>query len=201
VWCSPPSAAGWGQTEFDFSRTRIRSGLEASLRRLHTEFVDLLQAHDHDIEFGSEQQIVEETTPALRELQQEAKARLIGITGYSVRLLRRIAEQAPVDTILSYCHYSLLNTDMKTVLAPLTDAPGTALINASPLMMGMLTQGGPTDWHVAPEQMKEAGDSPANQYYDHGGTDPPPINREEESAIHSLHDFGPDLTSILALIS
>ena len=144
-----------GDTEFDFSRARIRSGLEESLRRLRTETVDLLQAHD--IEFAREEQIVEETIPALRELQQEGKARLIGITGYPVRLLRRIAEKAPVDTILSYCHYSLLNTDMETVLAPLTNASGTALINASPLMMGILTQGGPPAWHVAPEQMKEAG--------------------------------------------
>ena len=134
---------------FDFSRASIRSSVEQSLRRLRTDHLDLLQAHD--VEFAPEQQIVEETIPALRELQAEGKARYIGITGYPLQLLRRIAGQAPVDTILSYCRYSLLNTDMLRVLAPLAEAQGVGLLNASPMMMGLLTEGGPPPWHPASE--------------------------------------------------
>lgn len=145
----------YGVSEFDFSRTSIRSSVEASLRRLRTDYVDLLQAHD--VEFGHETQIVGETIPAMRELQAEGKARFIGITGYPVKLLRRIAEASPVDTILSYCRYSLLNTDMETVLAPLAEETGVALINASPLMMGVLTRGGAPAWHSASPELKEAG--------------------------------------------
>jgi len=63
-------------------------------------------------EFGDVQQIIHETVPALRQLQQQGKARYIGITGYPPKLLRRIAEAVPVDSILSYCHYNLLNTEM-----------------------------------------------------------------------------------------
>ncbi len=145
----------YGVSDFDFSRASIRSSVEASLRRLRTDYVDLLQAHD--VEFAHESQIIEETIPALRELQAEGKTRFIGITAYPVRLLRRIAEAAPVDTILSYCRYSLLNTDMEKVLAPLADETGIGLINASPLMMGVLTRAGAPAWHSASPELKEAG--------------------------------------------
>ncbi|MBB5060696.1 L-galactose dehydrogenase [Granulicella aggregans] len=145
----------YGMSEFDFSRASIRASVEASLRRLRTDHVDLLQAHD--IEFGHESQIVEETLPAMRELQAEGKTRFIGITAYPVKLLRRVAEAAPVDTILSYCRYSLRNTDMEDVLAPLAKHTATGLINASPLMMGLLTRSGVPAWHPASPELKEAG--------------------------------------------
>ena len=144
----------YGVSEFDFSRTSIRRSVEASLRRLKTDFVDLLQAHD--VEFAPEQQIIEETVPALRELQKEGKTRFIGITGYPVHMLERIAVAAPVDTILSYCRFSLLNTDMQPVLAPLAQS-GVGLINGSPLMMGVLTSTGAPSWHLASEDLKAAG--------------------------------------------
>lgn len=143
----------YGLDEFDFSRTRIRRSVEESLQRLRTDHLDLLQAHD--IEFGHEPQIIGETIPALRELQNEGKTRFIGITGYSLSMLRRVAEAATVDTILSYCRYSLLNSDMQKVLSPLEKQVG--LINASPLMMGALTERGAPEWHTASESLKAAG--------------------------------------------
>ena len=145
----------YGISEFDFSRESIRRSVQASLRRLRTDYVDLLQAHD--VEFGHERQIIEETIPALRELQAEGKTRFVGITAYPVKLLRRIAEAAPVDTVLSYCRYSLLNTDMEKVLAPLALESGIGLINASPLMMGLLTRDGAPAWHSASPELKHAG--------------------------------------------
>ena len=155
----------YGLDHFDFSRESIRRSVEASLQRLRTDYVDLLQAHD--VEFADERQIVEETIPALRELQGEGKCRFIGITAYPVRLLRRIAERAPVDAVLSYCRYTLLNTDMASVLAPL-ESSGVGLINASPLMMGLLTESGPPGWHKAPVELKEAGQRAASAARAHG---------------------------------
>lgn len=145
----------YGVDSFDFSRASLRRSVDESLRRLRTDYVDLLQAHD--VEFAPERQILEETIPALRELQAEGKARYIGITGYPVHLLRRIAERVPVDSVLSYCRYSLLNTDMLGVLAPLAEGGAPGLINASPLMMGLLTDQGPPTWHSASEALKQAG--------------------------------------------
>jgi L-galactose dehydrogenase len=68
-----------------------------------------------------------------------------------------VAEAVPVDAILSYCRYNLLITDMDDVLTPFAEQQGVGLINASPLHMGVLTEGGPPPWHPAPEEVKKAG--------------------------------------------
>ena len=119
----------YGMAEFDFSAKRVIASMDESLRRLQTDYIDLFQAHD--VEFGDAQQIIHETLPALRQLQQQGKARYIGITGYPPKLLRRIAEAAPVDSILTYCHYNLMNTDMDEVLTAFARERGIGLINAS----------------------------------------------------------------------
>ena len=67
----------YGDDEFDFSAPTVITRFEDSLRRLRTDHVDLLQAHD--VEFGDVNQIVNETIPALRKLQQQGKARYVGI--------------------------------------------------------------------------------------------------------------------------
>jgi L-galactose dehydrogenase len=145
----------YGLDEFDFSAKRVLASMDESLRRLQTDYIDLFQVHD--VEFGDVQQIINETLPALRQLQQEGKARYIGITGYPPKLLRRIAESTPVDSILSYCHYNLLNRQMDEVLTPFTRERGIGLINASGLCMGLLTEHGPPDWHPAPAEVRDAG--------------------------------------------
>jgi L-galactose dehydrogenase len=139
---------------FDFSSHRIRESVDESLRRLRTDYVDLLQAHD--VEFGTLQQITEETIPALREIQRQGKARFIGITGYPLKMLLRIAQKAPVDSILSYCRYNLMITDLDDVLTPFTKEQGIGLINASALHMGLLTNQGAPDWHPARPQVRAA---------------------------------------------
>jgi L-galactose dehydrogenase len=145
----------YGFSEFDFSAKRVIASMDESLRRLQTDYIDLFQAHD--VEFGDVQQVIHETLPALRQLQQQGKARYIGVSGYPPKLLRRIAEAAPVDSILTYCHYNLMNTDMDGVLTAFTRERGIGLINASGLCMGLLTEQGPPDWHPAPQQVREAG--------------------------------------------
>ena len=116
----------YGADEFDFSAARITAGLENSLKRLRTDYVDLLQAHD--VEFGDVQQVVEETVPAMRKLQEQGKARYIGITGYSLKNLMEIAGQVKVDSILSYCRYNLLITDMEAKLVPFAKKRGVGEI-------------------------------------------------------------------------
>jgi L-galactose dehydrogenase len=145
----------YGTDTFDFSEERITHGLEDSLRRLQTDHVDLLQAHD--VEFADVDQIVEETIPAMRRLQKQGKARYIGITGYWPKNLVEIAAKAEVDSLLSYCRYDLLNTDMDESLMPFAEEHGIGVINASALHMGVLTEGGAPDWHPAPKEVLEAG--------------------------------------------
>jgi len=144
----------YGLNNFDFSAKRVAASLDESLARLRTDYLDLFQVHD--VEFGDVQQIVEETIPAMRRLQQQGKARHIGITGYSLKTLARIAEAVPVDTILSYCRYNLMIADMDEILTPFASKRGIGLINASALHMGALTDDAP-DWHPAPAAVIEAG--------------------------------------------
>ena len=156
----------YGFSDFDFSAKRVIASMEESLRRLQTDYIDLFQVHD--VEFGDVQLIIDETLPALRQLQQQGKARYIGITGYPPKLLRRIAEATPVDSILTYCHYNLLNTDMDAVLTAFARERGIGLINASGLCMGLLTEQGPPEWHPAPQQVRDAGRKAAQFCREHG---------------------------------
>jgi L-galactose dehydrogenase len=137
---------------FDFSAASVKESIDASLRRLGTGYVDIF--HVHDIEFGDGRQIIEETIPAMREVQKSGKARFIGITGLSVRMLEEVAREAPVDCILSYCRYNLLNRDLELSLAPFAERQGIGMINASPLHMGLLSERGGPPWHPAPEPVK-----------------------------------------------
>jgi L-galactose dehydrogenase len=140
--------------KFDFSPARVRRSIDESLKRLRTDYLDVFLAHD--IEFVDANQIIEETIPTMRDIQRSGKARSIGITGLPLNLLRRVAEAAPVDVILSYCRYNLLIRDMDDILTPFARQHDIGLINASPLAMGLLSEQGPPPWHPAPIAVKEA---------------------------------------------
>ena len=138
---------------FDFSAAAVYRMAEESLKRLRTDYLDIL--HVHDIEFGHKQQIVEETVPALKELQKSGKVRFIGVTGLALKMLREVAEATNVDCVLSYCRYTLLNRDLDTELTPFAQKRGLGLINASPLGMRLLSDHGGMPWHPAQEIVKD----------------------------------------------
>ena len=156
----------YGLNEFDFSAKRIFASVDESLERFKTDYLDLFQLYD--VEFGDFRQIVDESIPTLRKIQQQGKARFIGITGYPIKMLMRIAEKIPVDTILSYCHYNLMTTDMDSRLTPFVRDNGIGLINASGLHMGVLTERGGPDWHPAPTSVREAAKKAAEICRRHG---------------------------------
>src|SRR6201986_2977227 len=62
-------------THFDFSAKRVAESVDVSLHRLGTDHLDIILCHD--IEFVPMQQIVDETIPALRQIQQAGKVRYI----------------------------------------------------------------------------------------------------------------------------
>lgn len=180
----------YGDAEFDFSARRITRGLEDSLRRLRTDHVDLLQAHD--IEFGDAQQIIAETIPAMRRLQQQGKARYIGISGYPLKVLLRVAAAVPLDSILSYCRYNLLCNDLDSVLMPFAREHGIGLINASALHMGILTTHGPQFWHPAPPQVVAAAQQ-ALEFCRLQGVDLPQL------ALRFCLDYSPVATTLVGM--
>ena len=139
--------------DFDFSAERVKQSVDESLGRLGVEDVDLIQCHD--IEFGDLNQIVNETLPALREVVKAGKARFVGITGLPLKVFQEIVSRAEVDTILSYCHYSLNDTTLEKIV-PFLEENSVGIISASPLSMGLLTERGAPDWHPAPPEIKAA---------------------------------------------
>ncbi|MEK3882015.1 aldo/keto reductase [Paenibacillus sp. PL2-23] len=145
-------AGRYGTDTFDFSGPRIESSLEESLRRLRTDYVDMLFLHD--IEFAEPDIILEEAIPALERLKQQGKIRFFGICGLPLSLFEQLLPKAQVDVIISYCHYSLNDTSLIRLL-PLLEKQGVGLINASPLSMGLLSTRGTPDWHPADAETKE----------------------------------------------
>jgi L-galactose dehydrogenase len=141
----------YGFADFDFSAERVITSVDESLKRLNIEYADILLCHD--IEFGSLDQIVEETLPALRRAQAAGKARFLGVSGLPLQIFRSVLERTGLDVVLSYCHYCLVDTTLADLVDYLNDKQ-IGIINASPLSMGLLTESGPPEWHPASEEMK-----------------------------------------------
>ncbi|KAI7731447.1 hypothetical protein M8C21_026871 [Ambrosia artemisiifolia] len=141
---------------FDFSAERVTKSIDESLERLQMDYVDILQCHD--IEFGSLDQIVNETLPALQKLKEAGKIRFIGITGLPLGIFSYVLDRVPpgtIDVILSYCHYGINDTTLEDLI-PYLKSKGVGVISASPLAMGLLTESGPPEWHPAPPELKAA---------------------------------------------
>ena len=144
---------------FDFSARRVMASAEESLKRLRTDYLDIL--HAHDIEFGDREQIIHETIPALKKLKAQGKVRFVGVTGFPLQVLADVAVRGRADIVMSYCRYNLLVRDLDAELTPVLRENGIGLLNASPLHMGILTECDPPAWHPAPEEVKQAGQAVA----------------------------------------
>lgn len=141
----------YGDDEFDFSAKRVTESVDESLRRLNVDYIDIIQCHD--IEFVSLDQILNESLPALRKVQEQGKVGFVGITCLPMKAFRYVLERAEVDTILSYCHYALNDSALEGLI-PLLEEKNVGIINASALSMGLLTQRGIPDWHPADDETK-----------------------------------------------
>lgn len=138
---------------FDFSYNRVIRGIDESLKRLQTDYVDLFQLHD--IEFGSKEQLLNEAIPAILKVKESGKARFIGITGLPVRYLAQIAKEVDVDTILSWAHFNLLEDEINDELVPLSKEKGFGLMNAAPFLQRILTDAPLPAWHRSPQSLKD----------------------------------------------
>ena len=143
----------YGDAEFDFSARRVTASVDESLSRLSLEYVDVIQCHD--VEFADLDQVVNESIPALRLLQDRGKVRFVGVTGLPLKIFRYVLDHAEVDTILSYCRYCLNDTSLESLL-PSLRRRRVGIINASPLAMGLLSNRGAPAWHPAPGEIRGA---------------------------------------------
>ena len=126
----------YDRAHFDFSAKRVAESVDVSLHRLGVEYLDIILCHD--IEFVDMAQIVQETLPALRKIQQQGKVRFVGVSGYPMNVFRYILDRTELDVVLSYNHYTLQNT-MLADLVPYLQGKGIGIMNAAPFSARLLT--------------------------------------------------------------
>lgn len=143
----------YGNGVFDFSYQRVLNSIDESLKRLQTDYVDLLQVHD--IEFGTREQVLNEAIPAVLKAKEQGKARYVGFSGLPVRYLAQIARLVEVDTVLSWGHYTLLDDEINDELVPLAAQRGFGLLNAAPLMQRILSDAPVPAWQNSPQPVKD----------------------------------------------
>jgi len=139
---------------FDFSAKRVAESVDVSLHRLGTDHLDIVLCHD--IEFVEMQQIVDETIPALRKIQQAGKVRFIGFSGYPQKIFRFICDQTNVDCVLSYNQYTLQNARFADETIPYLKPKGVGIMNAGPFSARLLTNAPLPKWLKEPEDVKAA---------------------------------------------
>jgi L-galactose dehydrogenase len=145
-------AGRYGDAEFDFTSERLIRSVDESLQRLKLDYIDML--HLHDIEFADMNQIVEESIPSLVKLKEQGKIRFYGVSGLPLKIYKLVLDQVHLDTMITYCHYSINDTSLLEML-PYLEEKKIGIINASPLSMGLLTVRGTPTWHPALPEIKE----------------------------------------------
>ena len=122
-----------GKTEGTDSRPEhIREVIEASLRRLQTDYVDLFYQHRVDPNVP-----IEEVAGTIGELVQGGKVRYFGLSEAGEKTIRRAHAIHPVAALQS--EYSLWERNLEPTIIPLLRELGIGLVPFSPLGRGFLT--------------------------------------------------------------
>jgi aryl-alcohol dehydrogenase-like predicted oxidoreductase len=132
------SRVGPGRNDVGASRGHIMDAVEASLRRLQTDHIDLYQIHANDPVTP-----IEETLRALDTLVTQGKVRYIGVSNWQAWKIAKalgISEfknLARFDTLQAY--YSIAGRDLERELVPFLEAEKIGLLVWSPLAGGLLS--------------------------------------------------------------
>ncbi|MGB8260586.1 MAG: aldo/keto reductase [Terracidiphilus sp.] len=110
----------------------VTEELEASLRRLGVETIDLYQIH-----WPIPEEEIEEGWEALARLRQQGKIRWIGVSNFNVAQIQRVRKIAPVTSIQP--PYSMLRRAVEEEILPFAQTNGIGVINYSPMSSGLLT--------------------------------------------------------------
>jgi aryl-alcohol dehydrogenase-like predicted oxidoreductase len=124
----------------------LREGVEASLRNLGVEAIDLYQVHWPDLHTPPD-----ETAAALEELVREGKIRHVGVSNYSVKQLDELASHGPVET--EQPPYDMFRREIEAELLPYAKDQDLGVLVYGPLAHGLLsgrmtteTTFGANDW-------------------------------------------------------
>jgi aryl-alcohol dehydrogenase-like predicted oxidoreductase len=129
---------GPGYNDIGASRKHIIEAVDASLRRLKTDYIDLYQIHGTDPITP-----IEETLKALDTLVSQGKVRYVGCSNWAAWKLQRALDisefrnLARFDTLQAY--YSIAGRELERELIPLMEHSKTGLLVWSPLAGGLLS--------------------------------------------------------------
>ena len=125
------NADGKGMS-FDGSPAYMKKAVEASLKRLQTDVIDLYYAHRIDPNVP-----VEEMVGAMADLVKEGKVRFLGLSEASANTVRRANRIHPISALQS--EYSVLTRDPEKDVLPVCKELGISFIPFSPLARGLVT--------------------------------------------------------------
>jgi aryl-alcohol dehydrogenase-like predicted oxidoreductase len=118
----------------DLSPAAIRADLEASLRRLGVDQVDLLQPHDADPEVP-----IEESWGEVHRLIAEGKVRHGGLSNHGVDLMRRALTVGPV--VAAQHRFNMVSREIESDVLPFCRHQGIGVLSWGSLAEGLLTEG------------------------------------------------------------
>lgn len=123
------------ETDYGLSRVQIEKQLDASLKRLNTDYVDLYQCHRYDVDTP-----LEETMEALSDAVKAGKVRYIGFSEWSPKQIQASLDLPGVEKFVSsQPQYSLLWRRPEKAVIPLCAENGISQIVWSPLAQGVLS--------------------------------------------------------------
>ena len=114
------------------TRTRIMQEIDASLRRLRTDYIDIYQVHWPDPLVP-----VEETAKAMRSLYEQGKIRAIGVSNFSVEQISRFRQVAPLHVLQP--PYNLFEREIESDILPYCLANDIATFGYGALCRGLLS--------------------------------------------------------------
>src|SRR5215472_12549359 len=124
---------GPGPNEGGLSRKHILAAVDASLRRLGTDYVDLYQIHRWDYETP-----IEETMHALDDVVRAGKARYIGASSMFAWQFAKAQHLAPTRFVSMQNHYNAVYREEEREMIPLCLDQGVGVLPWSPLARGLL---------------------------------------------------------------
>ncbi|WP_163506799.1 aldo/keto reductase family protein [Fodinicola acaciae] len=128
---------GPGKNDRGLSRKHIMESIDASLRRLQTDHVDLYQAHRYDYATP-----LEETMTAFADIVHSGRAHYIGVSEWTAGQIRRgheLATELKIPFVSSQPQYSMLWRVIEAEVVPTSRDLGISQIVFSPIAQGVLT--------------------------------------------------------------
>jgi aryl-alcohol dehydrogenase-like predicted oxidoreductase len=129
---------GQGPNQVGLSRLHIMQAVDASLKRLGTDYIDLYQIHRADL-----LTTVDDTLRALDDLVRAGKVRYIGCSNlpawYLMKALAMSRQQHLEQFKCTQSYYSLVGRELEREMVPLLKDQGMGLLVWSPLAGGLLT--------------------------------------------------------------